>query len=80
MLNRMAMDLAFKSCSMSAEMDFSLLLFSPLQFSEAFGKLYGQQKHGLNNDANEHSRSRGRVHENCIKYVTVASHLSFIVL
>ncbi|RXH90359.1 hypothetical protein DVH24_032716 [Malus domestica] len=39
------------------------------QFSEAFGKLYGQQKHGLNNDANEHSRSRGRVHENCINCI-----------
>ncbi|XP_048434406.1 actin-related protein 2/3 complex subunit 1B isoform X1 [Pyrus x bretschneideri] len=39
------------------------------QFSEAFGKLYGQQKHGLNNDANEHSRSRGGVHENCINCI-----------
>ncbi|XP_044466010.1 actin-related protein 2/3 complex subunit 1B-like [Mangifera indica] len=37
------------------------------QFSEAFGKLYGQSKYGVNNDALEPSRSRGSgVHENCI--------------
>lgn len=34
------------------------------QFSEAFGKLYGQSKHGVNNDGIDHSK--GRVHENCI--------------
>ncbi|XP_010940653.1 actin-related protein 2/3 complex subunit 1B [Elaeis guineensis] len=36
------------------------------QFSEAFGKLYGQSKHGASNDAVEPSRPRGGVHENCI--------------
>ncbi|XP_034197987.1 actin-related protein 2/3 complex subunit 1B-like isoform X2 [Prunus dulcis] len=39
------------------------------QFSEAFGKLYGQPKQGFNNDTNEHSRSRGGVHENCINCI-----------
>jgi len=40
------------------------------QFSEAFGKFYGQSKLGVNNDAVETSRTRGTVHENCIKYVS----------
>ncbi|KAL7000617.1 Actin-related protein 2/3 complex subunit 1A [Sarracenia purpurea var. burkii] len=39
------------------------------QFSEAFGKLYGQSKHGTNNDIGEPSRSRGGVHENCINSI-----------
>ncbi|GMN54860.1 hypothetical protein TIFTF001_023984 [Ficus carica] len=39
------------------------------QFSEAFGKLYGQPKQGLNNDGVEHSRSRGGIHENCINCI-----------
>ncbi|KAF9669432.1 hypothetical protein SADUNF_Sadunf14G0107000 [Salix dunnii] len=42
------------------------LFHSLWQFSEAFGKLYGQSKHGVNNDGIEASRSRGGVHENCI--------------
>ncbi|KAF1881500.1 hypothetical protein Lal_00021478 [Lupinus albus] len=37
------------------------------QFSEAFGKFYGQSKHGASNDAVETSKTRGVVHENCIK-------------
>lgn len=36
------------------------------QFSEAFGKLYGQSKHSINNDGIDNSRQRGGVHENCI--------------
>lgn len=40
------------------------------QFSEAFGKFYGQSKHGVSNDAVETSRARGTVHENCIKYIS----------
>ncbi|XP_023553744.1 actin-related protein 2/3 complex subunit 1B-like isoform X1 [Cucurbita pepo subsp. pepo] len=36
------------------------------QFSEAFGKLYGQSKQGVGNDSVESSRLRGCVHENCI--------------
>ncbi|KAF7833547.1 actin-related protein 2/3 complex subunit 1B-like [Senna tora] len=39
------------------------------QFSEAFGKFYGQSKHGLNNDAVESSKMRGGVHENCINCI-----------
>ncbi|KAK6919675.1 Anaphase-promoting complex subunit 4, WD40 domain [Dillenia turbinata] len=39
------------------------------QFSEAFGKLYGQSKHGVTNDAVEPSRSRGGIHENCINCI-----------
>lgn len=39
------------------------------QFSEAFGKLYGQSKHGLSNDAVEPSRSRGGIHDNCINCI-----------
>ncbi|KAM6553499.1 hypothetical protein CsatB_014261 [Cannabis sativa] len=40
------------------------------QFSEAFGKLYGQPKHNINNDGVEQSRSRGGgVHENCINCI-----------
>ncbi|XP_042489709.1 actin-related protein 2/3 complex subunit 1A-like [Macadamia integrifolia] len=37
------------------------------QFSEAFGKLYGQKQVG--NDAVESSRPRGGVHENCINCI-----------
>lgn len=36
------------------------------QFSEAFGKLYGQSKQGVSNDTVEPSRPRGGAHENCI--------------
>ncbi|KAG4920933.1 hypothetical protein JHK84_049784 [Glycine max] len=39
------------------------------QFSEAFGKFYGQSKHGVSNDAVETSRARGTVHENCINCI-----------
>ncbi|XP_027342320.1 actin-related protein 2/3 complex subunit 1B-like [Abrus precatorius] len=39
------------------------------QFSEAFGKFYGQSKHGVSNDAVETSRTRGAVHENCINCI-----------
>ncbi|XP_022148037.1 actin-related protein 2/3 complex subunit 1A-like [Momordica charantia] len=39
------------------------------QFSEAFGKLYGQPKHGVGNDSVESSRLRGCVHENCINCI-----------
>ncbi|WRX08793.1 hypothetical protein QQP08_001280 [Theobroma cacao] len=39
------------------------------QFSEAFGKLYGQSKHGLSNDTVERSRAHGVVHENCINCI-----------
>uniref|UniRef100_A0A6N2MQN6 Actin-related protein 2/3 complex subunit n=1 Tax=Salix viminalis TaxID=40686 RepID=A0A6N2MQN6_SALVM len=39
------------------------------QFSEAFGKLYGQSKLGVNNDGIEASRSRGGVHENYINCI-----------
>lgn len=39
------------------------------QFSEAFGKLYGQSKPGINNDTVEPSRTRGGVHENCINCI-----------
>ncbi|XP_022750780.1 actin-related protein 2/3 complex subunit 1A-like isoform X2 [Durio zibethinus] len=39
------------------------------QFSEAFGKLYGQSKHGLSNDTVEPSRIRGAIHENCINCI-----------
>ncbi|XWS44493.1 hypothetical protein CRYUN_Cryun15aG0050200 [Craigia yunnanensis] len=39
------------------------------QFSEAFGKLYGQSKHGLSNDTVETSRIQGVVHENCINCI-----------
>ncbi|XP_059663308.1 actin-related protein 2/3 complex subunit 1A-like isoform X1 [Cornus florida] len=39
------------------------------QFSEAFGKLYGQSKYGNSNDSVEPSRSRGGIHENCINCV-----------
>ncbi|KAI8551240.1 hypothetical protein RHMOL_Rhmol06G0169500 [Rhododendron molle] len=37
------------------------------QFSEAFGKLYGQSKQGINNDRGETSIPQGAIHENCIK-------------
>ncbi|MED6171625.1 hypothetical protein PIB30_042373 [Stylosanthes scabra] len=39
------------------------------QFSEAFGKFYGQAKQGGSNDASETSRTRGVVHENCINSI-----------
>ncbi|KAL2322580.1 hypothetical protein Fmac_026959 [Flemingia macrophylla] len=39
------------------------------QFSEAFGKFYGQSKHGVSNDAVEASRTRGIAHENCINCI-----------
>ncbi|KAL5139505.1 Actin-related protein 2/3 complex subunit 1B [Glycine soja] len=39
------------------------------QFSEAFGKFYGQSKHGVSNDTVETSRTRGTVHENCINCI-----------
>ncbi|KAK2387339.1 Actin-related protein 2/3 complex subunit 1A [Trifolium repens] len=39
------------------------------QFSEAFGKFYGQSKHGVGNDAVETSKTRGAVHENCINSI-----------
>lgn len=37
------------------------------QFSEAFGKLYGQSKPAINSDTVESSRPRGGAHENCIR-------------
>ncbi|XP_038712364.1 actin-related protein 2/3 complex subunit 1A-like [Tripterygium wilfordii] len=43
------------------------------QFSEAFGKLYGQSKQGLSNDAMEPSRPRGGIHENCINCIVPLS-------
>lgn len=39
------------------------------QFSEAFGKLYGQSKYGVGNDTVESSRTRGGTHENCINCI-----------
>uniref|UniRef100_A0A2P2L109 Actin-related protein 2/3 complex subunit n=2 Tax=Rhizophora mucronata TaxID=61149 RepID=A0A2P2L109_RHIMU len=39
------------------------------QFSEAFGKFYGQAKHGASNETIEPSRPRGGVHENCINCI-----------
>ncbi|GLT55979.1 hypothetical protein SLA2020_290560 [Shorea laevis] len=39
------------------------------QFSEAFGKLYGQSKYGLSNDTVEPSRTDGVIHENCINCI-----------
>lgn len=36
------------------------------QFSEAFGKFYGQSKHGIGNDTVEPTKSRSGAHENCI--------------
>ncbi|KAL3848707.1 hypothetical protein ACJIZ3_010589 [Penstemon smallii] len=36
------------------------------QFSETFGKFYGQSKYGTSNDTLESSRTRGGAHENCI--------------
>ncbi|KAA8525018.1 hypothetical protein F0562_011344 [Nyssa sinensis] len=39
------------------------------QFSEAFGKLYGQSKHGISNDTVEPSRPCGGIHENCINCI-----------
>ncbi|KAJ8509944.1 hypothetical protein OPV22_000378 [Ensete ventricosum] len=39
------------------------------QFSEAFGKLYGQSKPAINSDTVESSRPRGGAHENCISCI-----------
>ncbi|THG12920.1 hypothetical protein TEA_014543 [Camellia sinensis var. sinensis] len=39
------------------------------QFSEAFGKLYGQSKLGISNDIVEPSRPRGGIHENSINCI-----------
>ncbi|KAJ9172856.1 hypothetical protein P3X46_016054 [Hevea brasiliensis] len=39
------------------------------QFSEAFGKFYGQSKTGVSNDGIDPSRSRGGIHENCINCI-----------
>lgn len=39
------------------------------QFSEAFGKFYGQSKYGVGNDAVETSKTRGAVHDNCINSI-----------
>ncbi|KAM7500206.1 hypothetical protein LguiA_024620 [Lonicera macranthoides] len=39
------------------------------QFSEAFGKLYGQSKQGIGNDSVEPSRPRGGAHDNCINCI-----------
>ncbi|KAE9457584.1 hypothetical protein C3L33_10516, partial [Rhododendron williamsianum] len=39
------------------------------QFSEAFGKLYGQSKQGINNDRGETSIPRRAIHENCINSI-----------
>ncbi|XP_050379845.1 actin-related protein 2/3 complex subunit 1B-like [Argentina anserina] len=36
------------------------------QLSGAFRTLYGQPKHGLGNDTNDHSRPQGTVHENLL--------------
>ncbi|KAA3479906.1 actin-related protein 2/3 complex subunit 1A-like isoform X1 [Gossypium australe] len=41
------------------------------QFSEAFGKLYGQAKHGLSNDTVEPSKIQGAVHDNCINCIAL---------
>ncbi|KAF6158896.1 hypothetical protein GIB67_012313, partial [Kingdonia uniflora] len=40
------------------------------QFSEAFGKFYGQSKQNFSNDSVEPSRPRGGVHENFINSIT----------
>ncbi|XVF58554.1 hypothetical protein PTKIN_Ptkin07bG0075500 [Pterospermum kingtungense] len=39
------------------------------QFSEAFGKLYGQSKHGSSSDTVEQSSIQGVFHENCINCI-----------
>lgn len=39
------------------------------QFSEAFGKLYGQSRQGMGNDSVEQSKPRGGVHDNCINCI-----------
>lgn len=41
------------------------------QFSEAFGKLYAQAKHGLSNDTVEPSKIQGAVHDNCINCIAL---------
>ncbi|CAI9089104.1 OLC1v1023611C2 [Oldenlandia corymbosa var. corymbosa] len=42
---------------------------SSSQFSEAFGKFYGQSKYGSSNDTVQPSRRRAGVHENCINCI-----------
>ncbi|XP_057861255.1 actin-related protein 2/3 complex subunit 1A [Cryptomeria japonica] len=44
------------------------------QFSEAFGKFYGQAKHGSNVDSVEPSRAPGGSHENCITCIVPLPH------
>ncbi|XP_015578904.1 actin-related protein 2/3 complex subunit 1A [Ricinus communis] len=39
------------------------------QFSEAFGKFYGQSKIGGSNDAIDSTRSHGGIHDNCINCI-----------
>ncbi|KAK1283203.1 Actin-related protein 2/3 complex subunit 1A [Acorus calamus] len=50
------------------------------QFSEAFGKFYGQSKHGIGNESVEPSRPRGGAHENCIKYIPLSIKCNLISL
>ena len=60
------------SCAINRpSLPFFLFFFVAYQFSEAFGKLYGQSKQGVGNDGVEHSRTRGGIHENCIKYPSI---------
>eukprot|EP01018_Ginkgo_biloba_P030569 Gb_19067 [translate_table: standard] len=44
------------------------------QFSEAFGKFYGQTKHGASIDTVEPSRAPGGSHENCITCIEPLPH------
>lgn len=44
------------------------------QFSEAFGKFYGQAKHGTSIDAVESSRAPGGSHENYITCIVALPH------
>ncbi|KAE8673924.1 Actin-related protein 2/3 complex subunit 1A [Hibiscus syriacus] len=39
------------------------------QFSEAFGKFYGQSRQGLSNDTVEPSKIQGAAHDNCINCI-----------
>ncbi|XP_027062137.1 actin-related protein 2/3 complex subunit 1A-like [Coffea eugenioides] len=39
------------------------------QFSEAFGKLYGQSRYGISNNSVQPSRLHGGIHENCINCI-----------
>ncbi|KAI4341139.1 hypothetical protein MLD38_025899 [Melastoma candidum] len=45
------------------------------QFSEAFGKFYGQSRQGTSNDGGENSRHLGSVHENCITCIVSLGEL-----